>query len=112
MRRGIDKQHFNPCHRDPGRLRRYFRIPPHDTVILFVGRIDASKEIMILAQAIYHLLQAGHVLHLLAIGMGKQMEEVRRLLGPAATLPGTIPQDDLGGSMQAVISLPYLRVAR
>lgn len=95
LRRGIDKQRFNPKNRTVSRLQKEFLIPADIPVILFVGRIDDSKNVMTMAMAARMLLDAGHRLHVLAIGDGNRSEDVRRLLGPACTLPGNIPQEML-----------------
>jgi len=95
LRRGIDKQRFNPKNRSVSRLQKEFLIPPDVPVLVFVGRIDDSKNVMTLAEAAKKLLESGHRLHVLAIGEGHRADDVRRLLGPHCTLPGNLPQEML-----------------
>jgi glycosyltransferase involved in cell wall biosynthesis len=96
LRRGIDKQRFNPQHRQPEKLRQQFGILADDPILLFVGRLDSSKKVMTLARAARQLLNEQHRLHVLAIGEGAEKESLQHLLGPHITLPGNIPQDQLG----------------
>ncbi len=49
LRRGIDRDLFNPGRRDRARLERDFGIPPERLVVLFVGRVDRGKNILLLA---------------------------------------------------------------
>jgi glycosyltransferase involved in cell wall biosynthesis len=95
LRRGIDKQRFNPQHRQPEKLRQQFGILADDPILLFVGRLDNSKKVMTLARAAQQLLNE-HRLHVLAIGEGEEKESIHHLLGSHVTLPGSIPQDQLG----------------
>ena len=96
LRRGIDRLQFNPRHRDRERLARDFGIPADRPVLLFVGRIDGTKSPMTLAAAARHLLDRGIDLQVLAVGDGEQRQAMAALLGPRATLPGNLPQSDLG----------------
>lgn len=96
LRRGLDQQRFNPLHRDRDRLYEQFNIPADIPVLLFVGRVDDSKKVMTLAQATRHLLDAGHSLHVLVVGEGAAQPKVKALLGAQVTLPGGLPQSDLG----------------
>jgi glycosyltransferase involved in cell wall biosynthesis len=96
LRRGIDKQRFNPQHRQPEKLRQHFGILADDPILLFVGRLDNSKKVMTLARAARQLLNEQHRLHVLAIGEGEERQSLQHLLGPHITLPGSIPQDQLG----------------
>ncbi|MCC5639268.1 glycosyltransferase [Nostoc sp. CHAB 5844] len=95
LRRGIDKQRFHPQHRDRHLLQTTFGIPPEVPVLLFVGRVDDSKRIMILAQAARHLLKQGYSLHVLIVGEGTAKAKVQQLLEPQVTLSGALPQESL-----------------
>lgn len=96
LRRGIDRLRFNPAQRDRDRLARDFGIPADRPVLLFVGRIDGTKRPMTLALAARQLLDRGIDLQVLAVGEGEQRKAIAALLGPRATLPGNLPQSDLG----------------
>lgn len=95
LRRGIDRHIFHPKRRDRDRLEATFGVPPERTVLLFVGRIDESKNVMTMAAAARLLAERGWDLHVLAIGAGSQREVVAELLGERGSLPGTMRQEDL-----------------
>lgn len=95
LRRGIDKQRFNPAHRDRPRLQEVFGIPQDLPVLLFVGRVDDSKKVMTMAQAARRLLDLGYALHALVVGEGTAREDIQQLLGANVTLPGVLPQQNL-----------------
>jgi len=95
LRRGIDKALFNPKNRDRTRLDQEFGIPEERCVLLFAGRLDDSKRVMTLARAARTLLDEGHKLHVILCGRGAAEDEIRRLLGPNASLPGNVPQGTL-----------------
>ncbi len=95
LRRGIDKQRFHPQWRDRPRLLSTFGIDPTLPVALFVGRVDDSKKVMTMAQAVRQLLDQGRSLHALVIGEGAAKPEIQALLGAHVTLPGQIPQTEL-----------------
>lgn len=96
LRRGIDKGRFHPCNRNRSRLLREFGIPEDCPVLLFVGRIDATKNAMLAAGFARSLINSGHDVRFLAIGDGAQRSAVADLLGRYAVLPGPIAQEDLG----------------
>lgn len=96
LRRGIDKDRFHPRHRNRARLLHEFGIPTDCPVLLFVGRIDATKNPLFAAMIARTLIDDGHDLRFLAIGNGAQSPAIADLLGPHAILPGQIAQQDLG----------------
>jgi glycosyltransferase involved in cell wall biosynthesis len=96
LRRGIDSDRFHPDRRDRARLAARFGIPEDCTVLLFVGRIDATKKALFAAEAAAALIGLGHRLRFVAIGDGVERGAIARLLGAAAILPGTLPQEELG----------------
>jgi glycosyltransferase involved in cell wall biosynthesis len=95
LRRGVDRGRFNPARRDRSWLAAEFGVPEDVPVLLFAGRIDDSKNVMILAQAARRLLDQGQPLHVFAAGNGIRQRDVRRLLGAHATLPGMLEQETL-----------------
>jgi glycosyltransferase involved in cell wall biosynthesis len=90
LRRGIDKTAFHPRCRDRQKLRDVFGIPPGDFLLLYVGRLDAAKDIDTVARAARMLIDGGLPIHLMAIGEGNQKQHLQRLLGPHGTFPGTL----------------------
>jgi len=94
LRRGIDRARFSPAKRDRTRLAADFGIAPDKFVLFYAGRVDVGKSVMELARATRLLLDRGLPVHLLMAGDGKEAPAIRQLLGPHATLPGFVPQDD------------------
>ncbi len=95
LRRGIDKERFNPRNRDRVWLQSQYGIDPATTVLLFVGRVDESKGVMILAEAASKLIGSGLNIHVMICGKGDRADAIKKLLGERVTLTGSISQDDL-----------------
>ncbi|GEO81686.1 glycosyltransferase [Pararhodospirillum oryzae] len=93
--RGVDLERFSPRHRDRAWLESRFRVPPGQPVLLFAGRADASKRLLIAAQAVARLLAQGHDLTLIVAGAGRDLPEAQRLCGPRLIAPGVLDQRDL-----------------
>ena len=92
LRRGIDRVRFSPAHRDRAWLGAHHGIPPDRPVLMFAGRADASKNVMVAAEAAARMIAQGHDLQLLVAGNGGALDAIRELLGARATLPGNVPQ--------------------
>jgi glycosyltransferase involved in cell wall biosynthesis len=92
LRRGIDRTRFSPAHRDRAWLSAQHGIPPERLVLMFAGRADASKNVMVAAEAAADLIGEGRDLHFLVAGQGSALAAIRNLLGDRATLPGNVPQ--------------------
>jgi glycosyltransferase involved in cell wall biosynthesis len=97
LRRGLDKDVFHPRLRDPQWLAARFGIPPERTVLLFVGRLDAVKGVLLAANVVRQLVQRDHDVHLLVVGDGAQRQAVATLLGERGTLTGNVPHHQLPG---------------
>jgi glycosyltransferase involved in cell wall biosynthesis len=95
LRRGIDKNRFDPDKRDRPRLRRTYGIDEDKAVLLFVGRLDDGKNVMFVARLVRYLRQAGYPVHGLFIGEGSRAADIRDLLEDDTTLPGTLPHHEL-----------------
>jgi glycosyltransferase involved in cell wall biosynthesis len=95
LRRGIDRQRFSPSHRDRSWLQQRHDIPADRTVLMFAGRVDASKSVMVMAEAVRHLLDDGHNIHALIVGNGEDRGRIAALLGDRVTMPGNVGQSDL-----------------
>ncbi len=90
LRRGVDVRIFNPVHRDRDRLASDYGIDHDRFVILFVGRVDEGKNVMVLGRAAEILIARGLPVHVLALGEGAQRDALKELLGPRATCPGVV----------------------
>lgn len=95
LRRGIDMKAFHPALRDRSVLAERFGISPDKVVLLFVGRVDPTKQVMTAVAATRILLERDRPVHLLIAGEGAQRATIQRLLGRNATAPGFIAQTDL-----------------
>lgn len=95
LRRGIDLAKFHPRWRDRDALEAQFGIPSEHTLLLFVGRLDAVKGVLIAAEVVQQLLAHGYPVHLLVVGHGVQRQDVLDRLGPHVTLTGNVPHDAL-----------------
>jgi glycosyltransferase involved in cell wall biosynthesis len=96
MRRGMDFTRFHPGRRDREKLLARFGIPRERFLLLFVGRLDPVKGVMVAAEVTRGLLYRKREVHLLVVGDGSQREEVARYLGERATITGNLPHDELG----------------
>ncbi|WNC31343.1 MULTISPECIES: glycosyltransferase [unclassified Thermosynechococcus] len=95
FQRGIDRDRFHPRFRNPQWLREEYHLP-EVPIALFVGRVDASKNVLLLAQAAQVLTNQGKAFHVLIVGEGAQATLVKDLLGDRVTLTGKVPQEKLG----------------
>lgn len=99
LRRGIDAELFHPRQRDRAWLQSRFGVPADAVVVVFAGRVDASKRPVLVGQAVRRLRAAGHDVHLLVAGAGTDRERIRAELGRHVTLPGVLPQAELARVM-------------
>jgi putative membrane protein len=90
LRRGIERDLFNPQLRDRAWLSTTYRIPPDRRVVLSVGRLDAIKNVLVLARAVRQLVEEGVNLHLFCAGTGPDRDAVTALLGDRVTCPGVL----------------------
>lgn len=95
LRRGIDRQRFAPIHRDRAWLEQTYNIPADRPVLMFAGRVDASKSVMVMAKAARQLLDAGQDIHALVVGKGEDQARIAALLGDRVTMPGNVSQTKL-----------------
>ena len=78
---GVDGQRFNPQPAVPGEreaLLAKYGLRPDLPIILYAGRIDADKQVHLVAQAAARALRAAPG-QLLAVGDGKERPAVRKL---------------------------------
>lgn len=93
--RGVDKDRFHPRHRDRVWLEREFGVPSGHAAVLAVGRMDPSKNILLLAEAMDLLAAEGAPVHLVCAGDGADRAAVRDRLGRRVTCPGNLPPETL-----------------
>ena len=90
LRRGIERELFDPGRRDRDWLAATFGIPTARQVVICVGRLDPIKNVLVLAGAVRALIERGRDLHLLCAGKGPDREAVTALLGDHASCPGVL----------------------
>jgi glycosyltransferase involved in cell wall biosynthesis len=95
LRRGIERDVFNPGRRDRAWLTTTFGIPPERRVVISVGRLDAIKNVLLLARAVRRLVDEGVDLHLFCAGQGADRDAVMALLGDRVTCPGVLDPSTL-----------------
>jgi glycosyltransferase involved in cell wall biosynthesis len=95
FRRGVDRLRFNPTHRDRAKLASSFGIPEGRLILVFAGRVDASKGAPLMAEAAKLLIDEGLNVHALVVGEGQDRGPIKTLLGARATTPGNLPQPEL-----------------
>jgi glycosyltransferase involved in cell wall biosynthesis len=92
--RGVDIERFTPAKRN-GDLETLFGIRER-CVLLYVGRISQEKNLALLANVYAHLSAERTDLHLLVVGDGPYLPELRkRLHGLAATCAGQRDGEEL-----------------
>lgn len=95
LRRGLNRQVFNPGKRDRGWLAARFGIPESTPVALFVGRLDPSKNLTPLVEAVRGVNGRGVGLHLFCAGDGRERPNIVGRLGPWVSCPGQLAEEDL-----------------
>jgi glycosyltransferase involved in cell wall biosynthesis len=95
LRRGLNRTVFSPDKRDRAWLAARFGIPGDMPVALFVGRLDPSKNLAPLVEAIRQVNGRGIRLHLFCAGDGRERASIAAGLGPWVSCPGQLSEEDL-----------------
>jgi glycosyltransferase involved in cell wall biosynthesis len=95
LRRGIDRATFNPRRRDRGWLERRFNLPGGHLVVMYAGKLNAGKNVPLLAPIITGVRDTGIPVHLFCAGQGTERAALETALGPALTCAGVLDQDEL-----------------
>jgi glycosyltransferase involved in cell wall biosynthesis len=95
LRRGIDRSFFHPAKRDRAWLEAQYGIAPDAVVVLFAGRVNRGKNVMLLSDAVAELAAAGAPVHLFCAGAGEQRAAILERLGENATCPGSLDPETL-----------------
>jgi len=92
LRRGVDHLRLRPDPAARRELSHRYGIPGDRPLILFVGRVDASKRVLLVAYAVRRLRARGVAVHLVVAGSGADSRSVGGLLGSDVTRLGPQPQ--------------------
>ncbi len=95
LRRGVDRGVFHPGAGDRRSLERALGIPRGRELVLFAGRLDRTKNVRLLAEAVRDLIGEGCPIHLLCAGEGPDRAAVTALLGPHVTCAGVLSEAEL-----------------
>lgn len=95
LRRGIDHDFFHPSRRDRPWLEAWARVPARRTIVLLVGRLDASKNVRVLVDALARLVADGEDVHMVAAGDGPERVYVEARLAARASCLGALDRDRL-----------------
>lgn len=95
LRRGLEQTLFTPTQRDRAKVASQYEIPEDRLWLLFVGRVDACKNIETYTQAIRYLLDQGLPIQAVVVGKGSSREQVKVTLGDRVSLLGTLDQTQL-----------------
>jgi glycosyltransferase involved in cell wall biosynthesis len=95
LRRGVDRNFFQPAKRDKAWLARRFDIPPDAFTVLYAGRVSQGKNVMLLADAMAELVAQDMPVHLICAGDGAQLPAIAERLGRQTSLPGNVPPEML-----------------
>ncbi|MGE3781872.1 MAG: glycosyltransferase [Alphaproteobacteria bacterium] len=95
IRRGLDRSLFSPARRDRAWLERRFGSCRGDLIAVYAGKLDAGKNVRLLAPILQAARARGALVHLLCAGEGAERARLQAALGPASTFPGLLTQDEL-----------------
>ncbi len=95
LRRGLDRARFDPARRDRGWFERRFGLPPGRLILMYAGKLNAGKNVPLLAPIVDSVRRAGVPAHLLCAGAGAERAMLEGALGPALTCCGALDQDEL-----------------
>ncbi|MFA4994508.1 MAG: glycosyltransferase [Bdellovibrionales bacterium] len=102
LRMGVDKEIFTQNPEARAEIERDYRIAPGKFLTLFVGRVDAGKNIPLLLRACTQALKGGTKLHLIIAGLGPMSDAAKAVLGDNVTLTGLLPPERLAKLYAAV----------
>ena len=98
MERGIDITLFHPTKRN-GFFKKHFRIEDHVIKLLYVGRVSREKNLPILVEAFNRLNEERKDVHLIIVGEGPYLEEMKKdLTGKPVTFTGYLTGEDLAAA--------------
>ncbi len=95
IRRGLDRALFSPARRDRAWLEQRFRLRRGDVIAVYAGKLNAGKNVRLLAPIVKAAHDRGVAVHLICAGEGAERKPLQAELGPASTFAGLLTQDEL-----------------
>jgi len=95
LRRGLDRNLFAPHRRDRAWLEQRFGLPPDHLILMYAGKLDAGKNVGLLAPVVEALRAADVRAHLLCAGEGGERAALEAALGPVLACAGVLDQAEL-----------------
>ena len=95
LRRGLDRTRFSPARRDRAWFEERFGLPTDHLIVMYAGKLNAGKNVPLLAPVVERARQAGVAVHLFCAGAGSERDTLETALGSALTCPGSLAQDEL-----------------
>jgi glycosyltransferase involved in cell wall biosynthesis len=86
---------FSPARRDRVWFEARFGIPSDRLIVMYAGKLNAGKNVPLLAPVVQEVLRQGVPAHLFCAGGGSERDALEAALGPAVTCPGPLAQDEL-----------------
>jgi glycosyltransferase involved in cell wall biosynthesis len=95
LRRGLDRELFSPARRARAWFEARFGIPPDRLILMYAGKLNAGKNVPLLAPVLQQARQQGVAAHLFCAGAGSERDALEAALGDAVTCPGPLAQEEL-----------------
>ncbi|HEX2150997.1 MAG TPA: glycosyltransferase [Stellaceae bacterium] len=95
IRRGLDRWLFSPARRDRAWFERRFGLRRGELIAVYAGKLNAGKNVPLLAPIIQAARARGVAVHLFCAGEGAESSQLQAALGPASTFAGLLTQDEL-----------------
>ncbi len=95
LRRGLDRALFTPERRDRAWFERRFALPSGRLIAMYAGKLNAGKNVPLLAAIVDRVRRAGVPVQLFCAGGGPARASLAAALGAALTCPGPLGQDEL-----------------
>jgi glycosyltransferase involved in cell wall biosynthesis len=95
IRRGLDRALFTPARRDRAWFERRFGLRHDELIAVYAGKLNAGKNVPLLAPIIQAARARGVAAHLFCAGEGPAETLLQAALGPASTFAGQLTQHEL-----------------
>lgn len=95
IRRGLDRSLFSPARRDRAWFERRFGLRRGELIAVYAGKLNAGKNVPLLAPVIQRAQAHGVAVHLFCAGEGEEQAPLQAALGPACSFAGLLTQHEL-----------------